>query len=209
MSNKFVRLNTVFKLPEDIAKKAIDLSREIAKNNEVVFVLDGVQFHPHITIYSPEYPEANLEKILMVVEKITDKTNQTTLDFQSIKNNQGSIIVHFKLSPEIKSLHEEIVKELNLFREDHTREKYKPGSDYHLDFSQEQLKNIAEYGYPDAMSLYKPHITIIRLKDNSLAETIANTISWEPAHFTVNKLAVYTMGESGTCKDLVKEFILK
>ena len=110
----------------------------------------------------------------------------------------------------IKSLHEETVRKLNPFRAGHIREKYRPGSDYHLDFSKEQLKNIAEYGYPDAMSLYKPHITIIRLKDNSLAETIAKTISWgEPTHFIVDKLATYTMGESGTCKDLVKEFTLK
>jgi len=56
-TGKFIRLNTVLKLPDKVAEKAVALSHEIVKNSKAVFVLDGIQFHPHITVYSPEYPE--------------------------------------------------------------------------------------------------------------------------------------------------------
>lgn len=78
-----------------------------------------------------------------------------------------------------------------------------------MDFTPEQKENIKKYGYPDAMSLYFPHLTIIRLKDELLAKKISKDINWNISEFIVNKLAIYEMGEHGTCRKLVKEFLLK
>jgi hypothetical protein len=73
-SNGFLRVNTAFKPPKEVVKRAIGLSRKISKNNKAVFVLDGLQYHPHITIYSPEYPAANLNKVLKVVQNVAEST---------------------------------------------------------------------------------------------------------------------------------------
>jgi len=197
-TNKFVRLNTAFKPPENIAEKAIGLSREISKNNEVFFVLDGIQFYPHITIYSPEYPEKNLDKMLEKVAEIASTTEKFKLTLKGISSSQGFISIKFDYTQEIKKIHEGIVLELNSLREGHIREKY-TADDYKMSFTQEQQENIKKYGYPDSMSLYSPHLTIIRLKDESLAKTISEEIKWDIPEFTVEKIAIYKMGEHGTC----------
>lgn len=208
-TNKFVRLNIVLKPPEAVTNKAIALSREVGKDNEVFFVLDGVQFYPHITVYSPKYPESNIDKVLNAVEEIANNTTSFKFWFQKVSSEQGSIVIEFNYSPAIKSFHEITVQKLNPLREGHIRKKYQEGSDYHMSFSLEQKENIKKYGYPDSMSLYSPHLTITRLKEESLAGAVLKSINWDITQFTVDKIAVYKMGEHGTCKELVKEFNLK
>ena len=61
----------------------------------------------------------------------------------------------------------------------------------------------------NSMNLYFPHLTIIRLKDEPLAKTISEGIIWDIPEFTVEKIAIYKMGEHGTCRELVKEFSLR
>ena len=209
-TEEFIRLNIVFKPPREVIEKAIALSHELAQGNEPLFILDGINFHPHITIYSPEYPKSNINKVLGAVEEIANNTKKTELDLKQIKSDDGYIGIHFEKSPKIKNLHEEIVTKLNPLRGAHLRERLQEALDcYKQDFSPEQLESIRKYGYPDVLDLYKPHLTIIRLADNYLAERVANKLNWKINHFTVDALAIYTMGENGTCKELVKEFTLK
>jgi len=206
--DKFIRLNTALKLPDKVVEEAIALSCKIAKDNKAVFVLDGVQFHPHITVYSPEYPEKNLDNVLENTEEIAKNTEKVKLIFERIDVGQGFIIVDFVSSPEIKRLHERIVKILNPLRENHLKGKYE-APDYRMKLSQEKKENIAKYGYPNAMTLYHPHLSIIRLKEEFSAEKVVETIKWNAVEFIVDKLAVYTMGENGTCNKLVREFALR
>jgi hypothetical protein len=117
--------------------------------------------------------------------------------------------VYFELNPEIKRFHEEVVTKLSPLREGHLMKKYQPGADYHLKFSFKQQENIEKYGYHRAMSLYHPHLTIIRLQNELSAEMVANQLTWEIPDFVVEKLAVYAMGEHGTCRKLIQEFPLK
>lgn len=207
-TNKFIRLNVALKPLDEITKKLISLSREVAKNYESFFVLDGVDFFPHLTIYSPEYPESNSNKILKVVKDISHNSPKIVFRLEKVNDSQGFISLHFQLTPEIKQLHQKVVKKLNPLREGHIRERYHQ-NDYRITFSPEQLTNIEKYGYPDAMSLYHPHLTIIRLKDESIAKEIVNNIDWKVKELVAEKIAVYKMGQHGTCIELVEEFDLK
>ncbi len=206
--NKFIRLNIAFKPPKNVAEEVIALSREISQNNEASFVLDGIQFHPHITIYSPEYPEKNLDKVLEKITEIARNTEKVNLTSKGISSHQGFISVKFDYTLELKEIHEEIVLKLNPLREGHIREK-DADDDYKMRFTSEQQENIKEYGYPASMSLYSSHLTVIRLKDELLAQNISEEIKWDIHQFTADKIAVYKMGEHGTCEKLVKEFTLK
>jgi len=77
-----------------------------------------------------------------------------------------------------------------------------------MQFTTAQLKNIEGYGYPDAMNLYDPHLTITRLKDEDKLEEAISAINWDILEFIVDKIGVYKSGEHGTCRELVKEFNL-
>ena len=206
--NKFTRLNITFKLPENVAEKAIGLSREISKKNKAFFVLDGIQFYPHITIYSPEYPEKNLDEVLEKISEIVSNIEKVNLTLKEIGGGQGFISIKFDYTPELKKIHEEIVLKLNPLRDSHTMEKY-TADDYKMKLTTEKQENIRKYGYPSSMSLYSVHLTIIRLEDELLAKTISEGIKWDIPEFTIDKIAVYKMGEHGTCRELVKDFSLR
>ncbi len=66
----FTRVNIAVRPPEEVIEEAIKISNEISKEAEPFFILDDDTFFPHITIYSPEYPAKNLDKVLETVEKI-------------------------------------------------------------------------------------------------------------------------------------------
>jgi len=204
MEDKFIRLNTVLMPPDEITSQAISLSRDLIKNYEVYFTLDGKNYHPHITLYSPEYPVKNLNKIFNVVESIASKFNKIHCHIIKAKEIRGFISLEIEMIPEIKQLHEELVSKLNPLREGHIMKKYI--SNHKMDFSDEKVENIKKYGYPNSMFLYHPHLSIIRFKDEAKAREIIKTLEWPQKDFVVSNLGIYKMGEHGTCRELIKEF---
>ena len=202
----FIRLNTAFIPPKEVGEKAIELSKVVGNQGDTHFILDGINFYPHITIYPPEYPEENISKVLEVVEKTSGSLNSLKFKFKNIDSGQGYLGVAFEHSEEIQQTHEKIVSALNPLREGRVRDKY---VEYYMEFNSGQLQNIEKYGYPGAMDLYNPHLTITRLKDENEAKEILSTIKWDILEFMVNKIGVYKMGEHGTCRELIKEFSLR
>jgi 2'-5' RNA ligase len=194
------RLNIVFYIPQDIKEKAIALSREMGSNNKAFFVLDGIDFYPHITIYSPRFSESKIEEVVKAVREIADRTRKTEMVFKEITSHQGFVTLRFENSFSIKKLHEEIVFKLNPLRESKNVDE----SDYHAVFGSEQQKSIEKYGYPHALDQYSPHMTIIRLEDAFWAENVSKRIKWDIPKFTVDKIAIYRMGQHGTCRELIK-----
>lgn len=203
-----IRLNTAFILPEDILERVVQLSRELSNKSETYFTLDNLNFYPHITIYPPVYPENNVDRVLKELEILTSKLHSVNLIFTDIQTIQGWIGIYFDLTLELKRLHQEIVGRLNPLREGALRDKYKNGSDYMMNFSNEQVRNIQSYGYPDAMTLYKPHLTITRFKNESIAEQVADKIKWDISDFIVERIGVHLTGEHGTCTKRIAEFKL-
>lgn len=207
MDNQYIRLNTVLKPPEYIAEKIIELSQSIGKKQPAEFILDGRNFFPHLTLYSPEYPLRQINEVIKKVESLTKQLNPVEMKFEGLKSNQGFIVLDFVLTPALKKMHETIVEALNPLRQGHHREKF-DAPDYQMKMSVEQRDNIIKYGYPDAMNLYQPHLSVIRLKDEKVAKEIGKKIAWPAKEFIIDTLGVYKMGKHGTCIELVAEFKL-
>ncbi|MFZ3054931.1 MAG: 2'-5' RNA ligase family protein [Minisyncoccales bacterium] len=188
-----LRINLAFKLPKEIAKKAIFLSKKIGKNNDSFFVLNGIDAYPHITVYAPIYQESKIDEVF---KNVKQEEINLELNFKGISSSQGFISLNFETSPGIQKFHEKIVKTLNPSRE----KDISNGSDYNMDFDEKQKESIDKYGYPDAMKLYSPHLTIIRLKDEKLAKNLAKNIKWDINQFVVNEIELYKMGDNGICK---------
>ena len=205
-TQKFIRLNTAFIPPGEVSGRAVELSKAVGELAETYFILDGVNFHPHITIYPPEYPEENILKVLAVTEELSVSLSSIRFKFKEIDSGQGYLGLAFEPSDEIQQIHEKIVNALNSLREGRIRDKY---LEYHMEFDPEELQNIEKYGYPAARSLYNPHLTITRLKDENKSKEILSIIKWDISEFIVNKIGIYKMSEHGTCRELVKEFNLK
>ncbi|MFA6383444.1 MAG: 2'-5' RNA ligase family protein [Parcubacteria group bacterium] len=206
MENDFVRLNIAFIPPKDVADLAMRLSRKISQKSEAFFILDGNNFYPHITIYSPELPVGNLRKALKATDKLSAEFAPLQFKLSDIKNYMGWIGVHNQLTEEIKNIHAEVVDKINPLREDHLREK---DIAQLQSLSEKEKNNLKLYGRTHLMNLYKPHLTIIRLKDKKPAEKIASEIEWPIKEFMLDKIGVFKTGRHGTCVELIKEFKLK
>jgi 2'-5' RNA ligase len=207
-AEKTIRVNIALKPSSEVEQQAINLSRQLSGRGESYFILDGTAFYPHITIYAPPYLESQLKEVLEVAQKISGNFSRPKCMFTTIKAHQGYLGIGIHLSEEIKRFHEETVLRLNPLRERELRSGYTLGLDYHLYFSKAQEKSLLMYGYPGVVDLYQPHLTIIRFKNSVLAEEMAGSIDWGIKEFAADTLAVFIMGEHGTCKKLIREFAL-
>jgi len=207
MKDSFIRLNIALKPPKEIEKKVISLSQEISKMHKAHFVLDGKNFYPHITVYSPEIPSSNIDKILYLAKECSNYL-KINLSFKEVNHTKGFIVVYFKHDLGIMNFHKKILQQFNPFRENHLSIKQK-SQEYRSQLTKKQTANLDKYGYVNCMDLYKPHLTITRLYDEKLAKDIIKGISWNIDKFIAEKLGVFKMGDHGTCIELVKKFNLK
>ncbi|MBN2016190.1 2'-5' RNA ligase family protein [Candidatus Dojkabacteria bacterium] len=207
MEEEFIRLNIAFKVPAEVRKYVISLSKDIIKGEKTHYVLDGKRYIPHLTIYSPEFPRERLEDIYGVLERIATNAHTLEFHFQKIDTGDAYIGAEFECTEQIMQFHRQIVRELSPLREGHLRPKYKDPK-YLSTLTKEHVENIKNYGYPRVMKLYRPHLSFIRFEDEDVAKKIAEKINWNIHEFTVEEVGVYTMGEHGTCKDELRSFFL-
>lgn len=192
--------------PKEVVDEVTALSKDLSKEYATLFQLDGVNFHAHITIYSPEYPENNRSKVLSVVEKIASQNSRINFHLNNINADKGFITLEFVHSIEVSSLHQKVVEGLNTLREGRMSEKNT--SDYMRSLDLERQRNLEKYGRTNVINLYHLHLSVTRLQDEVLAKTVSSNIKWKINRFTVDKIGVYTMGPNGTCTKLIKEFCL-
>ncbi|MDO8240815.1 MAG: 2'-5' RNA ligase family protein [Candidatus Moranbacteria bacterium] len=202
MSEEFVRINIAFMPPVEIAEKVAQISYEIGAKEESYFVIDRKNFHPHITIYGFEFPARNLENVLAEIEILSKKLSSAKFVFKKVTTEEGYIGIECDNTEEIKHIHETTIKALNPWREGHIRDK-----DKNMKSSEKNL-NVQEYGHPRVMDSYCPHMTIIRLKDDEVAEKIATEIQWTDNAFVLDRIGAFRMGPNGTCVELIREFKL-
>lgn len=205
MTDEFVRINIAFMPPADVAGEVARLSMEIGDKEESCFVIDNQNFYPHITIYGVEFPAHNLERVLSDVEELAKNLLAIQFKFKKVATEEGYIGIECEGTEEIANTQKAIIEKLNSLREGHIREKDRKQN---MELS-ERDRNIQKYGHPDIMSLYKPHVTIIRLQDKQVAQRVAAEIKWPTKEFTLDRIGAFRMGPNGTCVELIKEFKLE
>lgn len=208
MSDEFVRVNIAVKPSEVVAKQAIEISQKLSDKSKAYFVLNGQNYFPHLTVYSPEFPKNKLDGVLGTIESICAITKSFESPFLDIQSHDGYIDVEVELNDSFRNLHNIIVEKLNPLREGHLREKYTVEENL-IDLSESQRQNINEYGYPDVMESFRPHLTLIRFEDPGEALSLVKNIKWNTEKLTVGNIATFTMSSHGTCSGLIKEFSLK
>ena len=188
---------------KDISKKAIKVSKKL-KSKGGLFILDDKNYFPHVSVYMTEFPLKNLPKIKKLLQKIASETEPFQIISLRYRQNKGGYVdVVFRRSLRIKKFQEEIVKVLNPMREKLIRERTKmsfPG------MNKAQQKNIKLYGYHSVGSEFYPHLTFTRLE--KFDKPALSVISKANFSFEVGKIALFYLGDHGTCNKLVEIFDL-
>jgi 2'-5' RNA ligase len=204
MKNK--RFNIALIPNKELFEYAIKISNNLSKLGKYLFILDGKNYFPHITVYSPEFPKRNLNKIIKNVEKVSKNFKPFQIKFTECKFVDDYAGIDVQSSKQIYSLHEKIIDCLNSLREGVLRDKYK-NKDVLINFTKKQINNIEKYGYPDVKELYIPHLSLIRFGKN-IPSVLEKKFRWDIQSSVVDKIGIFEMGDYGTCIRLVKEFEL-
>lgn len=203
---KIIKLNIAFKVPDEVARASIMISQKLSKKEDAFFVLDNVNYFPHITCYSIEFPESNIEKVIEVIDDISN--NFSPVEFRYKKNEAvlGWVAVYFEYHDELRKLHSRLIKELSPLRY-----KNEVNGSTRIDEGtpDEERINIENYGRPHIMNTYNPHLTITRLKDYDVVEKTSTDLIWKINKFTSDSIGIFVSGEHGTCIELIRDFKIR
>lgn len=199
MQEPVISLDTALRPPPEVIKEAMLSSRQLADVAEAYFVLDGKEFHPHLTLYFAQYPLRNRDKVFEGVADVARLyPEKITCTLQEIEASAGYVIVKFALTSPVQALHEALVERLNPLREGHIFEKHKDDPAWQ------------EYGYPNIFEKYSLHLTLTRLKDPIKAQELVQKVAWSVTQFEASSIGVFLMGGShGTCKELLYEYPMR
>ena len=195
--------NIVIYPPKNISKKAINVSKTLKKKGGL-FVLDGKNYFPHITIYMTEFPVKHISKIRKTLRELAAKTKPfraTSLKYR--QSEDGYIDIDYRKSREMKELQKKIVFLLNPLREGLLRPKDKARMS---ELSKVQQRNIMRYGYRSVGKEFFPHLTFTKLeKFDKLA---LSKIEKSNFSFDIDKIGLFYLGDYGTCRKLIEIFDL-
>ena len=195
--------NIVIYPPREISQKAIAVSKKL-KQKGGLFVLDGKNYFPHITIYMTEFPVKNVSKIRKALRDFAAKTKPfraTSLKYR--ESADGYIDVDYKKSKEIKNLQKKILALLNPLRENLLRPK---DAARMSELSKAQQRSIKRYGYRSVGAEFFPHITFTKLE--KFDKSALSKVEKSNFSFDVDKIGFFYLGEYGTCCKLIEIFDL-
>jgi len=208
MGMKITPINIAFILPRSIIEAAVALSKKLSEKNDVHFTLDEKNHYTHISIYPTEIVDSPLKEVFSTIQRIANETKPFTTSY--IGTNTGDRYLDFTMdkNESMQQLHENIIHKVNPFRKGYIREKYLK-KEYQARKTKKALQYIKKYGRWFIMSLYRPHITFTRFKQEGVAEEVANTRVIPDDEFELDTIGIFKRGDHGTCNDLLESFKLK
>ena len=209
MLHKFIRINTILIPQDDIQDQLVKLAKKITRGKKELFRIDNKNFFAHITLYSPEYPTCNLEKVTSKVKEISENKSKIVLEFDDFYTGWGFVGLGFKKNAWVDNLQKVILKELNPLREERIREKY-DSEIIEGKYSKEEVNYIMKYGYNNVLNSFHPHLTLARFGSEDVAQGVKNNIKKNilPSKIAFPYLAISEMRPNGTCTKVLKKFKL-
>ena len=205
----FTRLNTIL-IPEENAQNSIlKLASRIFDGKEELFHIDNKTYYAHITLYSPEYPTHNVDKVFAAVQAMSNATKPLTLDFNDFHTGGGYLGLDFIKDKPIDRLHKMVLEKLNPLREGRIRDKYadeiKEGK-----YSPDEVKYIKKFGYHYVLNSYHSHLSLGRFSSEEIAVQVKSGLTKDlvPPQIIFSHIAVSEMGPNGTCTKILKKYQL-
>ena len=202
MKQKSKSFNIVILPPKDITKKAIAISQKLRAKGGLFTLGNKINF-PHITLYETEFSLKNIPKIKVCLKNLSLKIKPFNLNLSDYTQTPGGyIFVTYKKSRKLKDVQKNLINLLNPLRERSKTESSKEGFNTSTKIEQ---RNVGLYGYSYVKSQFNPHITFTKLKRyNPSALSIPKT----DFSFKVSTIAIFSNGKYGTCKKLIKKFLI-
>ncbi len=191
----------------ELATKAIKASNA-TKQYESFFTLEDGKFYPHMSLYMFQLNETDISKVEEVLTGIAKDTGAVTAKATTYSLGTGFGVGYvdpeYKVTDELKSLQGRVIEAVNPIRAGMRESDVRKMQDA----EGLKLENLQKYGYPAIGDLFRPHITLTRLKEHSpkVLELLPQDVGTFSGVF--DRLGLFEMGENGTCVRKIAEFPL-
>lgn len=191
-------------LPEPaLAQKAITASQKFA-DYDPLFTLKIGMFYPHMSLYMFQLSVSAIDQAEQLLGDIASGTQVVKATAKNYTLGSGHAVGYidpgYVVTEELRALQQRVINDFNPIRSG-MRE-----SDIvkMRDATGPKLRNLQQWGYPSVGELFRPHMTLTRLKEyNSAALNVLPEITTFSGHF--NRIGLFEMGPNGTCVRLIKE----
>lgn len=191
----------------ELENKAIEASKATSKYDSF-FTLEIGRFYPHMSIYMFQLNDSDISKVEEVLAKIAKDTkaiNATATTYSlGTGFGVGYVDPEYEVTEELSNLQNSVVEAVNPIRAGMRESDVRKMQDA----EGLKLENLQKYGYPAIGDLFRPHITLTRLKEHNpkVLELLPKDVSTFSGVF--DRLGLFEMGENGTCIRKIAEFPL-
>jgi len=209
--SEYVSIRVIFIPSGSLRDVAIGLAKEISEAGKTYFIVDDKKYYSHLTVYKTEFPEHSVNDVYSVVGQLAKDIKQLNLRFKRFYCDWGWVGFDFHKSKEIFTAHKKIVKSLNVLREGHISEKYLKEMEVTSKYSERQRKYIKNFGYPQVMVEYHPHLTLARFEDEDVGNKVStkyNRLKIAIPDSKVSEIALAESGDHGTVTGILKRYKL-
>lgn len=199
--------NIVLLPSSELANKAIEASNA-TRQYDSFFTLEDGRYYPHMSLYMFQLDEADISKVKEVLTGIAKDTNVVTVKATTYSLGTGFGVGYvdpeFEVTDELSSLQDKVIEAVNPIRAGMRESDVRKMQDA----EGLKLENLQKYGYPAIGDLFRPHITLTRLKEHNpnVLELLPQDVSTFSGVF--DRLGLFEMGENGTCIRKIAEFPL-
>lgn len=190
-------------IPDEIlTNKALSASK-LLSDHDPLFTLEIGKFYPHMSLYMFQLEELDISKVEDVLFKIAGQTHavsgKATRYYLGEGQGVGYVDPEYEASEILQSMQQKLVEAVNPIRAGMRESDIAKMQDA----TGLKLENLQKYGYPAVGELFRPHITLTRLKEHR-----AEVLELLPDITTFNgsfvRLGLFEMGSNGTCIRLIK-----
>jgi hypothetical protein len=188
-------------LPEPVLLgKTVSASQRLEQFDNF-YVLEDGKYFPHVSLYMLELKTEDIPRVEECLRDIASVFSPLQLEAYRYDHTMGFIDAEYKIIPELATLQERVVAALNSIRNG-MREKDRERM---LTAQGIALKNFQDYGYKSIGELFRPHISLTRLKEpNDSAMEVLSDVNDFSGSFL--RLGIFEMGDNGTCIREIKTF---
>ena len=192
---------------DELAQKAISAS-QLLREYDPLFTLQIGAFYPHMSLYMFQLNEDGIPEVEAVLARIAQGYTTLNCTATEYKLGEGFAVGYvdpeYEVTEELRSLQNKVIEQINPVRSG-MRESDKSKM---ADAQGVKLENLQKYGYPSVGELFRPHMTLTRLKEHRPEVlTLLPDIATFSGTFT--KIGLFEMGSNGTCIRQIATFDLK
>lgn len=193
-----IACNIVLIPGDDLALRSIMTSRRISDVFDAFFTLEDGKFYPHLSLYMFQLDEADIPKVKNVLSDIAANLEPVTAKATHYSLGTGwgvgYVDPEYVVSEELRSLQQRIIEAINPIRagmRDSDIAKMQDATGI-------KLENLRKYGYPAVGELFRPHVTLSRLKEHrpEVLDLLPDIHDFDGAFV---ELGLYEIGSNGTC----------